>query len=253
MYGDKGEPGSWGAKDLTLPMQESQRASWSQRDLVSAVLKPWAVTTGSGFGQLVILLVGRRVGHLWALCLPLTLFSGRVAGTAFLWASSPQSQRVCRYWRPQSSRPCWGPPVQMASGSLGLCSARLIPIPCFTWTPEERQVENRRLAPKTTRSPLSGPEAQLPPLSRPPGHTSLGAESKRHAQNSLCFLRLLSLCLLFLVKYLNFLGAPSTVRLSPYSSLEPWTPARCCVWNCPCPNPPNLPDHQSEGLQVFPG
>ena len=54
MSGDKGEPGSWGAKDLTLPMQEGQRASWSQRDLVSAVLKPWAVTTGSGFGELAV-------------------------------------------------------------------------------------------------------------------------------------------------------------------------------------------------------
>ena len=140
----------------------------------------------------------------------------------------------------------------MASGSPGPCSSRLIPIPCFMWTPEKQQVENRGLAPKTMCSPLSGPEAQLPPLSRPPGHTSLGDKSKRYTQNSLCFLQLLSLCLLLLVKYLNFLGAPSTVSLSLYSSLEPWTPARCCVWNCPCPNPPNLPDHQSEGLLVFP-
>lgn len=182
MSGDKGEPGSWGAKDLTLPMQEGQRASWSQRDLVSAVLKPWAVTTGSGFGELAILLVGRRVGHPWALCPLLTLFSGRAAATAFSWASSPQSQRVCRHWRPQSSRPRWGPPVQMVLGSPGPCSVRLSPIPCFTWTPEERQVENRGLASKTTCSPLSGPEAQLPPLSRPPGHTSLGAESKTRSE-----------------------------------------------------------------------
>lgn len=154
MSGDKGDPRSWGAKDLKLPMQEGQRASRNQRDLVSAVLESWAVTTGSGFGELVILLVGRRVGHLWAPCLPLTLFSGHVLGAAFSWASSPQSHQVCRHWRPQSSRPRWGPPVQMASGSPGPCSARMIPIPYFTWTPEEWQVENRGITPKITRSPV---------------------------------------------------------------------------------------------------
>ena len=56
---DKGEPRSWGAKDLMLLMQEGQCASQNQRDLVFAVLESWAVTTDSRFGELVILLVGR--------------------------------------------------------------------------------------------------------------------------------------------------------------------------------------------------